>query len=162
METIAPNTTRIDVEFQGKPNYIAACLLEGEGGPALIDPGPSSSLGQLRSKLAARGLSVADLGALLLTHIHLDHAGATGTLVRENPRLRVFVHQRGAPHLIDPTRLLESAARLYGADMERLWGEVLGAMVSTRSTPRRSSPNVHRNGRTTTPAFTPPRWSWAR
>ena len=125
MKTIAPNTTRIDVEFQGKPNYIAACLLEGEGGPALIDPGPSSSLGQLRSKLAARGLSVADLGALLLTHIHLDHAGATGTLVRENPRLRVFVHQRGAPHLIDPTRLLESATRLYGADMERLWGKVL-------------------------------------
>jgi glyoxylase-like metal-dependent hydrolase (beta-lactamase superfamily II) len=65
------------------------------------------------------------LTAILLTHIHLDHAGATGTLVRENPRLRVYVHERGAPHMIKPVRLLESALRLYGDKMDFLWGEFL-------------------------------------
>ncbi|MFN3373662.1 MAG: MBL fold metallo-hydrolase, partial [Chloroflexus sp.] len=62
--------------------------------------------------------------ALLLTHIHLDHAGASGVLVRKNPRLRVYVHERGAPHLADPSKLLASAERLYGDQMQRLWGEV--------------------------------------
>ena len=62
---------------------------------------------------------------ILLTHIHLDHAGATGTLVRENPGIQVYVHERGAPHMVDPDRLLSSAARLYGDDMDRLWGEFL-------------------------------------
>src|SRR6185295_14797284 len=68
---------------------------------------------------------IADLTTLVLTHIHLDHAGATGTLVRENPRLRVFVHEKGAPHMIDPAKLLASATRLYGDAMDRLWGEFL-------------------------------------
>jgi glyoxylase-like metal-dependent hydrolase (beta-lactamase superfamily II) len=65
---------------------------------------------------------VADIRSILLTHIHLDHAGATGTLVRENPSIEVLVHERGAPHMASPERLLNSAARLYGADMDRLWG----------------------------------------
>src|SRR5207253_5533389 len=94
---------------------VTPCLLEGEGGTALVDPGPASALDMLRAKLGQRGLSVADVDHLVLTHIHLDHAGATGTLVRENPRIRVWVHERGAPHLIDPARLIESATRLYGA-----------------------------------------------
>src|SRR4029077_7078337 len=68
--------------------------------------------------------SMGDVTALVLTHIHLDHAGATGTLVRERPGLQVYVHQKGAPHMIDPERLLASATRLYGDDMDRLWGEV--------------------------------------
>ena len=59
-------------------------------------------------------MSVADIEAILLTHIHLDHAGATGTLLRENPKIRVYVHERGAPHRVDPSRLLRSAARIYG------------------------------------------------
>lgn len=63
--------------------------------------------------------------ALLLTHIHLDHAGAAGALVRRWPDLEVYVHERGAPHLADPAKLLDSASRLYGDDMERLWGRVL-------------------------------------
>jgi len=125
MEKIAPNTTLIDVEYLGNPRIIAACLLEGQGNVALIDPGPSSSLAKLRSKLDLLGLGVKGLDTILLTHIHLDHAGATGTLVRENPRLRVYVHERGAAHMIDPAKLLASAQRLYGDAMERLWGEFL-------------------------------------
>lgn len=85
----------------------------------LVDPGPSSSIETVLAGLDG------EPEAVLLTHIHLDHAGATGTLVRRFPDLRVYVHEAGAPHLIDPERLLRSAARLYGDDMERLWGEVL-------------------------------------
>lgn len=87
---------------------------------ALIDPGPSASI---ETVLAA--LEGGEPAAILLTHIHLDHAGATGTLVERFPSLRVYVHESGAPHLIDPERLLRSATRLYGEEMERLWGEVL-------------------------------------
>ncbi len=76
------------------------------------------------------GLSVPDLDAILLTHIHLDHAGATGALVRENPRLRVYVHSRGAAHMIDPSTLLRSASRLYGNDMQRLFGEFMHVPAS--------------------------------
>lgn len=89
-------------------------------GDVLIDPGPESSV---ESLLAALGGE--EPRALLLTHIHLDHAGATGALVRRWPGVEVFVHERGAPHLIDPEKLLASASRLYGDEMDRLWGEVL-------------------------------------
>ena len=125
MENIAPKTTLLDVEYLGNPKVIAACLIEGEGSVALVDPGPTSALPTLRKKLDQLGLGVAGLDTILLTHIHLDHAGATGTLVRENPRIRVYVHERGAPHMVNPSRLLASAERLYGAEMDRLWGEFL-------------------------------------
>jgi glyoxylase-like metal-dependent hydrolase (beta-lactamase superfamily II) len=78
----------------------------------------------LRAGLERGGIRVGDVDALLLTHIHLDHAGATGTLVRENPAMRVYVHEKGAPHMIDPERLVASATRLWGSEMDRLWGEV--------------------------------------
>jgi glyoxylase-like metal-dependent hydrolase (beta-lactamase superfamily II) len=125
MESIGPKTTLIDVEYLGNPRVIAACLVEGQGSVAIVDPGPTSALITLRKKLDQLGVGVKDLDTILLTHIHLDHAGATGTLVRENPRIRVYVHQRGAPHMIDPAKLLESARRLYGDQMDRLWGEFL-------------------------------------
>jgi glyoxylase-like metal-dependent hydrolase (beta-lactamase superfamily II) len=86
----------------------------------LVDPGPSSCLETLLEALGDERPR-----ALLLTHIHLDHAGATGTLVQRWPDLRVYVHERGARHLVDPSRLYSSAQRLYGDDMERLWGEML-------------------------------------
>lgn len=115
----------LDVNFRGHANVIAACLLEGGRGPvALVDPGPSTSLGGLRSALAAHGRDLSEVDTILLTHIHLDHAGGTGTILREHPRIKVFVHERGAPHMIDPAKLMASAGRLYGADMERLWGEM--------------------------------------
>lgn len=86
----------------------------------IIDPGPESSLQTVIDALGDEPPK-----AVLLTHIHLDHAGGTGALLRRWPEIDVFVHERGAPHLIDPTKLLSSAGRLYGDDMDRLWGEVL-------------------------------------
>ncbi len=115
----------IDLQWAGHPRSIASALLRSQQNAALIDPGPSSTLDTLREQLAHHGLNVADLTAIFLTHIHLDHAAATGALVRENPRVKVYVHARGLPHLIDPSRLLQSAARLYGDDIERLFGQFL-------------------------------------
>ena len=89
-------------------------------GDVLVDPGPGSCLPTLLEALGEERPR-----ALLLTHIHLDHAGASGALVKRWPELEVYVHERGAPHVIDPSRLLESARRLYGADMDRLWGETV-------------------------------------
>ncbi|MEE2635612.1 MAG: MBL fold metallo-hydrolase, partial [Acidobacteriota bacterium] len=100
------------------------------GGVALVDPGPSTCLAHLRTTLAVQGIAVGDVRTILLTHIHLDHAGATGTLLRECPDIQVFVHERGAPHMVDPAKLLNSATRLYGADMDRLWGEFLSVPES--------------------------------
>ena len=89
-----------------------------------MDCGPSSCLPALEEGLAGHGVALADVRHLVLTHIHLDHAGAAGTLVRRNPRLRVYVSEIGAPHLVDPSRLERSARRLYGDDFDRLWGEL--------------------------------------
>jgi glyoxylase-like metal-dependent hydrolase (beta-lactamase superfamily II) len=124
MITLATGLSYFDLHFLGVPRVIATAVLHGPGGVALVDPGPSSTLPALRSALDRSGIGLADVRALLLTHIHLDHAGASGTLVREVPQLRVYVHERGAPHLVNPEKLLASAARLYGDDMDRLWGEV--------------------------------------
>jgi len=115
----------LDLHWAGHPRSIAAGLVRSGSFAALIDPGPASTLETLRAQLALHGLRVADLGALLLTHIHLDHAGATGSLLKENPRLVVYVHSRGAPHLVDPSKLLASATRLYGSEREPLFGEFL-------------------------------------
>jgi glyoxylase-like metal-dependent hydrolase (beta-lactamase superfamily II) len=123
MPPLAAGVQFLDLNFLDRPRAIAAVVLQGADGVALLDPGPSSTLPTLRRHLEEAGIGVRDLTAILLTHIHLDHAGATGTLVRENPRLRVYVHERGAPHMADPAKLMASATRLYGEAMERLWGE---------------------------------------
>ena len=115
----------LDDNWMGRRRSIATALLESNGHHALVDPGPGSTLENLRQQLRARGLSVADLDTLLLTHIHLDHAGATGALVRENPQLAVYVHKLGAPHMIDPSKLLASAARLWPNDLQELFGDAL-------------------------------------
>jgi glyoxylase-like metal-dependent hydrolase (beta-lactamase superfamily II) len=115
----------IDTNWTGRPRSIGAALLESNGYRAIVDPGPESTLATLREQLRSHGLSVADLDALLLTHIHLDHAGASGTLVRENPRLAVYVHKNGASHMADPSKLVSSAGRLWGDDLPRLFGETL-------------------------------------
>jgi glyoxylase-like metal-dependent hydrolase (beta-lactamase superfamily II) len=104
----------IDLMHLGRDRVIGAYELDG----AIVDPGPATCVDALLNGLDD------EPRALLLTHIHLDHAGATGVLVRRFPRLRVYVHALGAPHLVDPTKLLASARRLYGEDMDRLWGEV--------------------------------------
>src|SRR5215218_7305374 len=113
----------VDLLHLGHPRVIASYLLPGDE-PALVDCGPSSCLGALEEGLAAHGVALEDVRHLVLTHIHLDHAGAAGVLVRRNPRLRVYVSEIGAPHLVDPSRLESSARRLYGDDFDRLWGEL--------------------------------------
>jgi glyoxylase-like metal-dependent hydrolase (beta-lactamase superfamily II) len=115
----------IDLNWTGRPKSIAAVLVQSDGVNALIDPGPTSTLEILRADLQRHGLRVQDLNAILLTHIHLDHAGAVGSLVKENPKLDIFVHEFGAKHMADPSKLLASAGRLYGAEMDRLYGAVL-------------------------------------
>jgi glyoxylase-like metal-dependent hydrolase (beta-lactamase superfamily II) len=125
MIPLAPGIHYVDLEFLGHPEIIATAVLHGTPGAALVDPGPSTSLATLRDRLARQGLAVGDVRHILLTHIHLDHAGATGSLLKENPAIEVYVHARGAPHLADPAKLIASASRLYGQDMERLWGEIL-------------------------------------
>ena len=120
----------IDLLFRGSPRVIATALLNGPGGLTLIDPGPTSCLTVLEAGLRDRGLSLRDVRALLLTHIHLDHAGATGTILERVPGIRVYVHERGAPHMIDPAKLLASAARLHGDQMDSLWGAFLPVPAS--------------------------------
>jgi glyoxylase-like metal-dependent hydrolase (beta-lactamase superfamily II) len=112
----------IDLDFLGSPRVIATAVLTGADGVTLIDPGPTSCLPVLEAGLHGRGLALRDVRSLLLTHIHLDHAGAAGTIAERVPGVRVFVHERGAPHMIDPAKLLASATRLYGDRMDVLWG----------------------------------------
>jgi glyoxylase-like metal-dependent hydrolase (beta-lactamase superfamily II) len=114
----------IDLHHQGDAGIIASYLLETEDGPALFDCGPSTAVPALKTGLAQRSLALADIRHLLLSHIHLDHAGAAGTLVREHPGLQVHVSEVGAPHLVDPERLEQSARRLYGDTFDVLWGEL--------------------------------------
>src|SRR2546430_3604496 len=115
--------TTLDNLWMGRPRSIAAGLLESDGHRAIVDPGPGSTLETLRQTLQARGIGVGDLNAILLTHIHLDHASASVALVRENRKLAVYVHKNGAQHMIDPSKLLASAQRLWPNDLQRLFGE---------------------------------------
>lgn len=125
MIPLAAGLGYVDLNFLGVPEIIATAVLQGSSGVALVDPGPSTSLQNLKGSLRRQGIEIKDVTQILLTHIHLDHAGVTGTLVRENPSIDVFVHERGAPHMIEPSKLMASARRLYGEDMDRLWGDFL-------------------------------------
>ena len=115
----------IDLHHLGRAEAVACRLLDTSAGPVLVDPGPASTLDTLHAQLAARGVAPHDLHALLLTHIHFDHAGASGVLAQAHPGLTVYVHPAGAPHLADPRRLVASATRIYGDAMDRLWGPIL-------------------------------------
>jgi glyoxylase-like metal-dependent hydrolase (beta-lactamase superfamily II) len=113
----------IDLHHQTE-RVVGVYLLETDDGPALFDCGPTTCIGALKRGLAERRLELTDLRHLLLSHIHLDHAGAAGTLVREHPGLQVHVSEIGAPHVVDPSRLETSARRLYGDAFDHLWGEL--------------------------------------
>ena len=114
----------IDLLHGGAARSIGVYLVDSDDGLALFDCGPASCLDALEAGLAERGRELADVRHLLLSHIHLDHAGAAGTLVRRNPQLQVHVSEIGAPHLVDPSRLERSARRLYGDSFDALWGEL--------------------------------------
>jgi glyoxylase-like metal-dependent hydrolase (beta-lactamase superfamily II) len=123
VNTLAPGLSWVDLLFLRRPHAIATVVVRRAGALALIDPGPTSCLETLELGLQAQGVRLSEVTDLLLTHIHLDHAGATGTIVRRLPHVRVVVHERGAPHMADPAKLLASATRLYGDRMDELWGE---------------------------------------
>lgn len=113
----------IDLNFQDKTQAIASYLIRHNDGAVLIETGPGSTLPALEAALSAEGLSPRDVTHVLVTHIHLDHAGAAGWLAKQGAQ--VYVHPNGAPHLIDPEKLIASATRIYGDRMDQLWGEIL-------------------------------------
>jgi glyoxylase-like metal-dependent hydrolase (beta-lactamase superfamily II) len=146
-------TDYIDLDFQQTPRTIATALLSGSDGVTLIDPGPTSCLGALEQGLDEHGMALTDVRALLLTHIHLDHAGAAGSIVARVPHVRVYVHEVGAPHLIEPEKLLASATRLYGDRMHSLWGAFL-PVPSDRVQPLKGGEKLSVSG-TIRVAYTP-------
>ena len=122
MQNFEPQT--IDLNFQDTPGVIALYAWDTGDGLALVDTGPSTTLGALEAGLDRLGAGWDDVRHMLLTHIHFDHAGAAGRLLELSPRARLYVHERGARHLVDPQRLYASAAQIYGDRMEALWGEM--------------------------------------
>ena len=154
MNTLSHGLSWIDLEFLGRSNVIATPIVQGPGGVAIIDPGPTTCLGTLEQGLQAHGIRWEDVRHLMLTHIHLDHAGAAGTIVREHPHITVLVHERGAKHMIDPSRLLDSATRVYGNDMDRLWGE-FASVPETKIVSLSGGEKVDAGGRTFDVAYTP-------
>jgi glyoxylase-like metal-dependent hydrolase (beta-lactamase superfamily II) len=135
----------IDLNFQQTPRTIATAILQGPDGVTLIDPGPTSCLDMLEHGLTEQGMTLADVRTLLLTHIHLDHAGAAGSIVARVPGVLVYVHEVGAPHLADPEKLLASATRLYGGRMQTLWGAFL-PVPADRLRPLRGGETIRSNG----------------
>lgn len=118
-----PDIYTIDLNFQGIPGAIASYLIPYSHGAVLVETGPSTTLLALEAGLKAHGFTFKDVTDVLLTHIHLDHAGAAGWIARQGAC--IHVHGVGAPHLINPEKLLKSAARIYGDMMDTLWGEFL-------------------------------------
>jgi glyoxylase-like metal-dependent hydrolase (beta-lactamase superfamily II) len=114
----------LDLDYFGTPRVIGAYLVETDDGLAVFDCGPTTSVDALERQLVERGTSFDHVRHLLLSHIHLDHAGAAGVLVRKYPHLQVHVSEIGAPHVVDPSRLERSARRLYGDAFDSLWGEL--------------------------------------
>ncbi len=142
----------LDTHFQGMPQVTAVYLLIGPEGPVLVESGPGSTLPAVLDGLAAYGVRPGDVRAVLLTHIHLDHAGAAGWWARQGAQ--IYVHHVGAPHLIDPSKLLASATRIYGDRMGELWGEILPAPAE-QVTPLYDGDTVQAGGLTFTALDTP-------
>jgi glyoxylase-like metal-dependent hydrolase (beta-lactamase superfamily II) len=124
----------LDLNFQGRPHAIASYLIRSGDAVVLIESGPGSTLAGLEAGLAKEGLSPRDVTHIFLTHIHLDHAGAAGWLAQQGAQ--IYVHPVGAPHMLNPERLLASAARIYGDKMESLWGEFLPVPESRLKVPK--------------------------
>jgi glyoxylase-like metal-dependent hydrolase (beta-lactamase superfamily II) len=115
----------IDLQHLGRLRYVAAHVLMTDVGPVLLDTGPGSTIDTLTNGLSQLGIGLGDLHAVVLTHAHLDHAGATGLVTAANPTAKVYAHHLAAKHLIDPTKLIASATRVFGENMERFWGRFL-------------------------------------
>jgi glyoxylase-like metal-dependent hydrolase (beta-lactamase superfamily II) len=113
----------LDLNFQGRAHAIASYLIRSGDAVVLIESGPGSTLSALEAGLAKEGLSPRNVTHVLLTHIHLDHAGAAGWMAKQGAQ--IYVHPIGAPHMLNPEKLIASATRIYGERMESLWGEFL-------------------------------------
>jgi glyoxylase-like metal-dependent hydrolase (beta-lactamase superfamily II) len=135
----------LDLHFQNQPETIASYLVIGPEGPVLVETGPMSTLEALHRGLAQQGYQPADIKHVLVTHIHLDHAGAAGWWA--NQGAQIYVHHVGAPHLVDPSRLLRSATRIYGDKMDTLWGGFL-ASPAEQVTPVEDGQDIHVAGLT--------------
>jgi glyoxylase-like metal-dependent hydrolase (beta-lactamase superfamily II) len=154
VNTLSHGLSWIDLQFHGRPHVIAAGLATGHAGAAIIDPGPTSCLETLDLGLQAAGIGWHDVRHILLTHVHLDHAGATGTIVRAHPHIKVLVHERGARHMAEPSRLIESATRIYGDQMAHYWGE-FAAVPAENLVSLTGGERLDAGGRTFEVAYTP-------
>ena len=128
------NIVTLDLNFQNKTQAIASYLIRHAAGAVLVESGPGSTLSALQTGLAQEGLSPRDITHVLLTHIHLDHAGAAGWLSRHGAQ--VFVHPNGAAHMLNPEKLIASATRIYGDRMDTLWGEFLPVLEHQLTVPQ--------------------------
>jgi glyoxylase-like metal-dependent hydrolase (beta-lactamase superfamily II) len=151
---VAPGLYLIDHRFQGVPGVIGSYLLRGDDELALIETGPATTIDTLLAGIRSLDFDPAEVTTLIVTHIHLDHSGAAGALLAHMPNARVIVHPNGAQHLIDPSRLLRSASRIFGDDMDRLWG-VVEPVPDARVQVVADGESLHVAGRTLTAYSTP-------
>jgi glyoxylase-like metal-dependent hydrolase (beta-lactamase superfamily II) len=119
---LEPDLWLLDLDFQGMAGVVAAFLITGPDGHTLLETGPGSTIGALGRAVASAGVQLDDVTQLVVTHIHLDHAGAAGSLLRRLPHATLFVHPAGASHMVDPSKLIASATRIYRDRMDALWG----------------------------------------
>ena len=122
-ERIAEGVVQIDTQLGGWDHVTAGYLLDGPI-PVLIETGSQTSVPALLGELGLLGLGAQDLAAVIVTHIHLDHAGGVGDVANAFPNATVYVHEQGAPHLVDPTKLISSAERVYGGLLDELYGRL--------------------------------------
>ncbi len=121
---LSPGTWQISLPFQGEHTIIGSYLLAGSNEIALIDPGPGSTIEALLAGIREAGFDPREVTHLLVTHVHLDHAGVVGSLLHHMPKAKVYAHSKGAPHLLDTTKVVASATRIFGERMHELWGEI--------------------------------------
>src|SRR6202171_4488576 len=115
---------QISHTFQGENEIVGSYLMAGAHELAIVYAGPGSVSDSLLASIREAGFEPGDVTHILATHVHLDHAGATGSLVKQMPKAQVYVHSLGAPHLLDTTKVVASASRIYGERMKMLWGEI--------------------------------------
>jgi glyoxylase-like metal-dependent hydrolase (beta-lactamase superfamily II) len=144
----------MDLNFLGSEEIIGSFLLTGDDSAALVETGPTTCLDALETGISARGVAREDVRDVFLTHVHLDHAGAAGHLAERLPNATFYVHEIGYPHLIDPSKLLKSATRIYGEDMDKLWGD-MRPVPEERLVALSDGSEIHAAGTTLTARDTP-------